>query len=339
MFIVLLCLSIPTAFALEFSTNEEVYLNDVMLDDTYIAGGIVSVIENIDGDLVVTGGNITIDGDIDGDLLVAGGQITVNGNVSDDIRMAGGSLSVNGNVGDDLIATGGQLHVGKNSLIGGSLVLGTGSANILGTINEDIIGGGGRIVIGGTVYRDINLQVQDILTLTKNAKINGNLIYTSLREAELQENQVAGYIEFNKQMPIDDSNIGDKIQTFFTRGHLIFTILEYLAILVIALIFVFLAPVLLIEPIKIAKEHPWRSLGIGLVVTICSFATTIILAITVIGFSAAMILGTTLAIALYLSKLYAAMLVGNLLIKPKQINRIKLFGIIFGSELFSIISL
>ncbi|MBU1445842.1 hypothetical protein KKD70_01100, partial [Patescibacteria group bacterium] len=111
-------------------------------------------------------------------------------------------------------------------------------------------------------------------------------------------------------------------------GHLIFTILGYLAILAIALLFVFLAPSLLIETTKISREHPWKSLGIGMIVIICGFAATIILAITIVGFSLAMILGTTLSIALYLSKLYAAMLVGNLLIKPKKMNRPKLFGII-----------
>jgi len=326
--VVLTCISIPTVLAAEFAANEEIYLSDIMLDDTYVAGGLVNISEDIAGDLVVAGGNITIDGNIEGDLLIGGGQVTINGNVDDDIRIAGGSLYVNGNVGDDLIATGGQLHVGKNSLIGGSLVLGTGYADILGTVNEDIIGGGGRIIIGGTVYRDINLQVHDILTLTKDAKVNGNLIYTSLREAEFEENQVAGYIEFNKQMPIDDSNVGEQVETFFTRGHLIFTILGYLSILVIALIFVFLTPSLLIETTKISKAHPWRSLGIGLIVAICSFATTIILMITVVGFSLAMILITSLSIALYLSKLYAAMLIGNLLIHPKKMTRMKLFGII-----------
>ncbi|MBU1446062.1 FapA family protein, partial [Patescibacteria group bacterium] len=213
MLAVLSCVSIQTVFAAEFVANEEVYLSDIMLDDTYIAGGLVTITEDISGDLVVTGGNITIDGNVEGDLLVAGGQITVNGDVSDDIRIAGGSIYVNGNIGDDLISMGGQLQVGKNSLIGGSVVIGTGFANILGTVNEDIIGGGGRVIIGGTVYRDINLQVQDVLTLTKDAKVNGNLIYTSLREAELEETQVAGYIEFNKQMPIDDTNIGEKVET------------------------------------------------------------------------------------------------------------------------------
>jgi hypothetical protein len=328
MFAVLSIIAMPTAFAIEFAAGEEVYLSDIMLDDTYIAGGLVSITEDISGDLLVAGGNVTIDANIEGDLFIIGGQVTINGNVEDDLRMTGGSLSVNGNIGDDLIATGGQLHVGKNSLIGGSLVLGTGFADILGTVNEDIIGSGGRIIIGGTVYRDINLQVHEILTLTKDAKVNGNLIYTSLREAELKETQVAGYIEFNKQMPIDDTNISEKVETFFTRGYLIWTILSYLAILLIAFLFVFLAPVLLIETTKISKAHPWRSLGIGLIVAICGFAATIILMITVIGFSLAVILGTALSIALYLSKLYAAMLVGNLLVHPKKMTRIKLFGII-----------
>ncbi len=319
-------LLVPSAFAVEFKADGEVFISEPLLDDTYIAGGIITIDEDITGDLYIGGKTITINGNIEGDLVVVGEEITVNGDVSDDLRALGGTISITGNIGDDLIATGGRLDVGSSTLIGGSLIVGNGYANIMGTINEDIRGGGGRITLGGVVYRDVLLEIQETLMLTSTAKINGNLVYTGLREAKLDNDQVAGYIEFNKQA-VEDKSFGKQIGDFFTKWHLIFLFLKYLSILLLTIIIVSLSPACLMRGSKIATEHPWRSLGLGFVIAICAVAATIILMMTMIGIPIAAMVVAILVISMYVAKVFAGTFIGSLLIKPKKMTKWKLFGI------------
>jgi hypothetical protein len=316
-----------TAFAAEFLGGEEISLPDNIADDVYAGGGMINIDKDIEGDLYVGGGQITINGNIKGDLVAAGGQITLNGKVEDDVRISGGSLVVNGNIGDDLVAACGQLNISPNSIIGGSLVLGTGYANIMGVINEDILGGGGKIVLGGTVYRDVKIEVGENISLTKDARINGNLIYTSLTEANLDETQVGGFIEYNKQK-VEEQDVGGRLQDFFTRWNLIFQLMNYLSLILIALVVVLLVPAGVVGINKISKAHPWKSLGVGFVVLICSIAACIILLVTVIGMPLAGILFGMLLISWCVAKVYAAGLIGSLLINPKKLSKPKLFGII-----------
>lgn len=324
----LLCVSASPVFAVDFFADEELYLAEAQEDDVYAGGGIVSIEEDIDGDLYIAGGSLTINGNITGDLVIAGGQITINGDIEDDLRAAGGSIALNGNVGDDVIATSGQLNISTDTLIGGSLILGNGYANILGTVNEDIKGGGGKIVLGGTIYGDVMLEVQDSIVLTEGAAIEGNLIYTSLREAELNEEQVSGFIEFNKQLiPEEKVDIGEEIDNFFSRWHIFIQVLKYLSLLALALVLVLIAPAGLTGATKICIDKPWRSLGLGFVVLICSIAAMIVLSITVIGLPLAFILLALLMITLYVAKVYASLFIGNLLIKPKKMTKAKLFGL------------
>lgn len=316
-----------TAFAVEFLGGEELYIEKLSFDDVYAGGGLVTVNKDVEGDLVVGGGSVTINANVKGDLIIGGGQITINGDVADDVRVAGGSITLNGNVGDDLIASGGQLSISNNSLIGGSLVFGVGFANVLGNINENVIGGGGKLILGGTVYGDVEAEIQDSLTLLDNARIEGNLIYTSLREAKVNKEQVAGFVEFNKTV-VEDTDIGMQVETIFSRLHLIFQILKYLSLLALGLVLVLLLPKALLDGSEIALKKPWANLGIGFIIAICAIAAMIIISVTVIGIPIALILLGIFLITWYVAKVYAAMFIGRLLIKPKKMTKGKMFGII-----------
>jgi hypothetical protein len=338
-FCALFLLSTNLAYAADFYGEEELYLKTISEDDVYAGGGLITIDEDVNGDLIIGGGSVTINANVNGDLTVGAGQITINGDVSDDVRVAGGSIILNGNVGDDFIATGGQLNISSSSLIGGTLVIGNGMANVLGSINEDIIGGGGKLILGGTVYGDVNVEIQDAITLTSDAKINGNLIYSSLREAELTEDQVSGFIEYNKTV-VDDDELGSQIENMFSKFHIIFQILKYLSLLALGFIIVFLVPKALLDASAISKKYPWRSLGLGFVITICSIAAMIVLAITVIGLPIAGILLAVFLITWYVAKVYAAMFIGSLLLKPKKYTKGILFGMVaLGGFIMVVISL
>lgn len=97
--------------------------------------------------------------------------------------------------------------------------------------------------------------------------------------------------------------------------------------LVLAFVLIMLAPSVLTGASSIAKQHPWRSLGLGFVIALCSIASFVVLSITVIGLPLAGILLAIFIITMCLAKIYAGVFIGNLLINPKKMNKLKLFGI------------
>jgi len=334
---VLALFTAQSVFAVEFIGGDEIIVEDSAIDDLYVGGGLVTIDEDVDGDLVVAGGSVTVNGDIAGDLMIAGGQLVVNGDVRDDVRAAGGSITINGNIGDDLITSGGQLNINRDSLIGGSLVIGTSFANISGSVQENLMGGGVKIILGGTIYGDVDLQVQDNLTLTNDARIDGNLIYTGLREADLEESQVSGFIEFNKQT-ITTDEFGSQVQRIFSIWKLAYEVIAFISVLILALILILLVPLTFHEVVTRAKAHPWRSLGLGLIIGIIGIAAAVVSAITLIGIPVALLLVGILMISFYVAKIYASAWIGCYIIKPKKMTKFKLFGItVLGGFIITVI--
>ena len=87
------------------------------------------------------------------------------------------------------------------------------------------------------------------------------------------------------------------------------------------------APKCLLDAAKVGIKHPWRSLGVGFVVVVCSIAAAIVLLFTVIGIPISAIIIGILAISMYAAKVYAGTLLGSALIRPKKMTKVKLFGI------------
>jgi len=158
------------ALAAELKTGEtraSVAKDQVVEDDLYIASGEVDVAGTVNGDVVAAGGTVRISGKVAGDLAVAGGTVFIEGEVADDVRVAGGTVSVSGRIGNDLILFGGTTEV-------------TSEANVAG----DVLAGAGSLTISGTTG-SVKAGIGE-LTIASTAKINGDLTYTSDREATIE---------------------------------------------------------------------------------------------------------------------------------------------------------
>ncbi|MBU1151925.1 hypothetical protein KJ632_03825, partial [Patescibacteria group bacterium] len=193
-----LLFSTMTASAFDFMGAENLFVDEALSDDHYLAGGRAVVSEAVDGDLYIAGGDVTIEGDVTQDLMIAGGRVTVNGNVGDDLRVVGGQVLVMGNVGDDLIAFGGQVDISGNSVIGGSVVGGSGYLTLDGEVKEDVRGGFGMLIVNGIVGGNIIATVEEKLEIGTSAQVGGDLNYAALIEMDVPEEQVVGEIQFNK---------------------------------------------------------------------------------------------------------------------------------------------
>ena len=131
-----------------------------------------------------------------------------------------------------------------------------------------------------------------------------------------------------KELSIKEAEFATDVETMFSRFHIFWQIFKYLTMLVIAVVIVTVFPATLVATTKLCKEKTWRSLGLGFVLWICAIAAAIILSITLLALPLAFILLGVLGITWTIAKVYAAMFIGSLLIKPKKMTKGKLFGIV-----------
>jgi hypothetical protein len=223
---------------------------DTELGGKIQAGGqiTISADETVDGDLYASGGRILIEGTVDGDLIAAGGQVSISGQVSGDVMASAGAVDISGDIGGDARVAAGQSSVSGS--IGEDLFVASGQTTISdsGEVGEDLVFGSGRMAMNGTVGGDVlgatgDYDRQGTVTGTENVTI---------REVEA---------------PTTTERILDALQRF-------------ISILLVATLFVWLAPRYVDGPTLLLKQRPWASLGIG-VVGVVAFGALVVLVILV----------------------------------------------------------
>ena len=175
-------------------------------DDLYAGANKVVVNGTVEGDLVAFGTTITVNGTVEGDLIAAGQALTVNGTVEDDVRVAGQALAFgeDARLGDDLISAGASLETKPGATVGGDLLYGGQQALLAGDVDGNVKAGANALEVAGRVGGDVNaalggdagvnppfvpaspVAVPDVepgLTLTDDARIEGNLAYEAPQRA------------------------------------------------------------------------------------------------------------------------------------------------------------
>ena len=314
--------SAPVASAVGFEIAENVVITQNILDDTYVVAGNATIESEIFGDLYIIGGSVTINNNVHEDLVVIGGRVVVTGDVDGDLRVAGGQVAVYGNVGDDIIVAGGQIDLGKSSVVGGSLITGSGILTVDGEVKEDIRGGIGMLLLNGKVGRDVIVTIEDTMSISDTAVIEGDLKYSALLESTVQENVVGGEILFNKFER--ETILEDLTYIFF-----ISKVLGLIGALILALFLVFLIPKALMKSAKITKDNILKSFGVGLLTLISAFIVALILFVTIVGVSAGLVILAILTVFMYFAKIFVAVWLASYVFNfKKKVSHIKLFGMI-----------
>jgi hypothetical protein len=221
-----------------------------------VAGASVAAAQDTQlGGKIQAGGQITIsDGEtIDGDLYASGGRVLIEGTVDGDLIVAAGQVTISGEVGGDARVASGQSSVSGS--IGEDLFIASGQTTISesGEVGEDLVFGSGRMAMNGTIGGDVlgaagDYDRQGTVTGTENVTI---------RDVEA---------------PTVAERVLDAIQRF-------------ISILLVAALFVWLAPRFVDEPTLTLKQRPWASLGIGVVgvIAFCVLVFLVILVAVLLG--------------------------------------------------------
>lgn len=331
------------AYTTEAGDTVVVEEGQVIEGDYYVTANIFTLKGTIKGDLIAFGSLITIDpsGVVEGDLLGAGQVIQIRGAVLDDVRVAGMLLSLTdgSRITGDLVAMGYSLDMAAGSTVAGDALFLGGSATISGSIagNLDVAAGGVRLEgsVGGDMTAEVGAPQPAMpfdpmtfvplpagaprppamvysLSFGPNAKVGGDLDYTSPSGLEIPDGVVAGQVHFTPTPPSPQKPA--PVEPTPAQKALIWlasVIRNFVTLLVLGLLFAYLGPKCWRDSLQVLKGKPWHSLAWGVLGYIGYYLIVVVIFIVAILFAVVLgllTLGKLLALVLFT----AGLLVANL---------------------------
>ena len=276
--------------------------------DTVKSGNYVHVPagEVLKGGTVLAGSVVVVDGDVEGDLLAFAAYVEVNGNVDGDLLAAAATIIVKGNV------TGSAQYYGAAvtdaGSIAGSLAASGAALFLRGSVAGDVTSSGGATWLGGPV------EVQRIepvagLAVEDDARIGGDVLYRA-DEFELSPAAAVGgrLEELPEPEPAEEEEKG-----FNFGWWLIKNVWSILALFVLAAFIAWLRPVMLTVIPDNIRARPVASLLLGLAVLVGAPVAALALAVTLVGIPSALVLAAFYAMALYAAYIFAGVFLGRLI--------------------------
>jgi cytoskeletal protein CcmA (bactofilin family) len=331
---------LPTpALANEIVIEETVGKGQVMDKNLVLAGTDVSMEGVVNGDLLVIGDEVTLSGEINGSLIVIGKQVLLDGPLSGSAYIAAQSLELGpqANVGRDVFFVGGRIDTQETAIINRDLNVISLEASLNGTTGREV-----TALVG-----PLNL-IQGLVGMFSNQNWFPKplLMNTPLPQLSLDP-QTARGMAFGLQ-PIPHSLLSagealpaDAQESTTDAEAWKATWLPFLrtlvSLLLIGLLLVWLVPAQTGWAGEQVRTHPWKALGLGLVVFVIGWLAAVLLLLVFLGlgvffywvsmpnlgFLVASLGLTTLGLAvtvfwlsiMYFSKIIVAYLVGKLLFK------------------------
>lgn len=296
------------------AADEESYLKYTSSGNAFGGGDNLRINQDIQGDLVLGGSRLEINGNVMDDFIGAGGELIVNGDVSGNIMAAGGIIRVNGDVGGDLVVAGGQIFLSQNSTVEGDILLAGGEATLNGVVNGDGSVSAGTLRTGENfeIRGDLGLEAENYPSDLED-DVGGNLNITTTRA----QDQYAGAAE------------GFSIFSF---------ILGLLAALALGFILIYTFPVFVTGLAEVVRFSTLKAGLVGFLLLILIPVLSVILLITVFGWSLSILLILLLALALLIAtvpvKLLAGAVIYNKIFKKEAS---KMIYYLVGAVMFAIV--
>lgn len=313
--------------------------------------------ETVQDSVFLSGANITIDGIVDGDVLAVGRNIVLNGEIKGNLFILGRWATINGKIGQNLYAVTARLMLESNAYIGGSVYGASGlvKSNPDSQVEEDVVlvGLGGQPPVQVGRIQKVHLGLLELYDWLFGKKGLFPLIGTGFK---FSSNEIAYMPDQPSQNILQSSSsfTGFKmtltalgmalhpetqqtaINTVALGNWLMVLLRTLIPLLLIGLLMLWLFPRFIQGSTEKLRNHPWRSLGIGVVALYVSIGVAIIALILVVavgwffgfldlwglagiswafGAGSLSLVVTFLFLAImYLSKIFVAYLLGMLLL-------------------------
>jgi len=310
----LILLPFGTAKALDTKAGDSIYVpkEEIVSGNFYAAGNTITIDGNISGDLIAVAQTVNVNGNVEGDIIVAAQNITVNGEVDGNIRVAGTSITLNGPVARNVNAFGENIVLGNSSQIGWDIFAVGNSLESRGNIAGGLAGSFGHTLVSGKVGKDINIKMfkngsDGILIVSPEATVGSGIIYTAKNSAQISEKAtVTGGVEQKTPQTKETNNFA---MWLWPEIYAIF------CALVVGLVLVFLGKNITPKILKRIDDKPFRALLQGLLLMFILPIIAFLLLFTLIGIPLALIISAWWLIAIYVARIFTAILIGQIILK------------------------
>jgi len=329
--IMLLAFSLP-GLALERRHSDIVTVraNETVEDTLLAAGNIVRVEGVVNGDLLAFGGTVEVRGTVKGDLVSFAKRIVVSGTVEGNIFDCSDSLDLDGQLGHSLYGLMQSLRVNDRGRVGEGVVVGGGDITLEGEVTRSVNIYAGNADVSGSVGRDLDMA-GDNLTLTNTARIGGNL---SAKVRDLKNVHIA---EGATITGTRDIKLRVKPNRFTHPKFYFFQAVWLAAAMLVGWLGLVLFPSF-VQASTHAVEAGWRSLGLGIAILAGVPVAIILIAITLVGLPASLMLLMAYLAAIYLAKIWVGAFLGQILLKPTGVtNSDWLLGLLLGLLILTVV--
>lgn len=273
---ILLSGALPALAARKQSDLLLVREGDVIEEDLYAGANAIQIDGTIEGDLLASAADtITIAGVVDGSVTAIASRIVVSGEVTGSLRVVTPDLVVTGTVGGDVLTAAWKASVDENARIGRDLLVWARDADLRGVVGRNLEGQQSALQIGGVVDGVVEVTVTR-LTVLPATQVRGDLIYTSSRDAVIDESaSIDGNVIDKRQLPV---NV--RIRAIW----LLVVVLTVIAMTALGLAVVWVAPDRANRAAIALRERPLTAVGWGLGVVAVPIAA-LLLAVIIVSVS------------------------------------------------------
>lgn len=288
----------------------EIGKEEVINDDLFVGAETVDIQGTVNGDVYVGAQTVRVGGTINGDLHVGSGMFYLSGFVREDVYAASGNVTLSkAIVGDSLHVGAGNVNIDEASSIGGSLLVGSGTANVYAPVKRNVFIGAGSVDLNSEVGREVRLAAGQI-SVGPNTKIGKDFYYALGEESQdlrmSEEASVSGMI---KKMDLgfayrqDFETARGSVAKAFRGISVLANLLSFFGALIVGSLWLKFFPKASKDTAGQVSKTFFKSLGVGVLISIIIIPALILLAITGVGFPLAGITFLIFLISLYLTKI------------------------------------
>jgi len=282
--------------------------DEIVDEDLYLAGKSIMVEGTVNGDLWVAGKQVIISGNVQNNASVIGENINMLGTTGKSFKALGNTIRVDGNIRGDLLVFGKDVELTSKADLRGDFLLGAKSATVNGNCYKDLVGVGKDITINGKVGGNIKLGV-DALTVTSNARIQGDLTYFSRNEALIFPGaEIKGMI--SQKLPQYWEEWSRVSSALHTWGK----VAGFFMILLTGLVFILITPHWMRSSADAIRNVPGKCAAWGaLIIFVTPLGVALAMA-TIIGIPLAFIAIFLYIIGLIISQVVSGLFLGRLIL-------------------------
>lgn len=321
-----------------FFSGDNIRIDGNVNGTTFAGGSNVDVSGIIDGDLFVAGQNVTVSGKVTGSIFVASQNITINNEVGNNIYAAGSILNLKSVTKGSAFLAGQKITLEKGSKVDRDLFVAGSQILELGDVGGSFYSGGDNVTLSGVVGKNAKIEATDVYI--ESATINGDLKYSSTNKATISnDSKIVGKTDWDQVKPQQQQQA--QKPAVLSLAVLIRTLISMAGALLVWFIIKLLRPRFWESLAGKIISNPFKSLGFGALALIITPTAIIFLLFTVIGIPLALILASLYGIALYISKIIAAVYIGSLLQNKLNLtNKYRgVFGFLIGLIILSILGI